>query len=81
VSIDFTFKLVKDLHPSQKRWKIGMIVGNSFSRRIIPFGIVFALEESSETYYKVIRSFGNIMGKLPRVIITDQTPAAKKAID
>ena len=58
-----------------------MIVGNSLSRRIIPFGIVFTLEENSDTYYKLIKAFGNIMGKMPRVIVTDQTPAAKKAID
>jgi hypothetical protein len=42
-SLDFTYKLVRDIHPSGKRWKVGLIVGNSLSRRIIPFALLFTL--------------------------------------
>lgn len=71
VGIDFTFKLVKETHPSGRTWKVGLVVGNSLSRKIIPFALLLTLEESSEAYYRLIKSFGNIMGSLPDVIITD----------
>lgn len=80
VGIDFTYKLIKDKHSSGKAWKIGMIVGNSLSRRIVPFALLVALEESSDSYYKLIKSFGNIMGRLPGVIVTDESKGAESAI-
>lgn len=57
-----------------------MLVGNSHSRRIVPFALIIALEESAETYYRLIKSFGNIMGRLPGVIITDESKGALSAI-
>lgn len=71
VSIDFTFKLIKEVHSSGQRWKLGFILGNSLSRRIVPFAILFVLEESSDMYYRLLRAFGNIMQKMPKVIVTD----------
>lgn len=78
--IDFTFKLIREKHTSGKMWKVGMVVGNSLSRKIVPFALLVALEESADSYYKLIKSFGNIMGRLPGVIVTDESKGAESAI-
>ena len=81
ISLDFTFKLIKDKHPNGKQWKAGYIVGNSLSKRIIPFAIMLILQETADVYYRLIRAFTNIMGHSPQIIATDESQAAKSAIE
>lgn len=43
VSYDLTFNLIKELHSSEKSYKIGMFVGLSCSRRIVPFALTILI--------------------------------------
>lgn len=43
ISIDYTFNLFRDLHDNGNSYKAGFILGSSFSRRIVPYAIIIAL--------------------------------------
>ena len=50
LSFDLTFNLIKDRHPSGKKWKIGCFVATSAAKRITPLGLVVCLHEKTEVY-------------------------------
>lgn len=43
ISIDYTFNLFRDLHKTGHSYKAGFIMGSIFSRRIVPYTIIIAL--------------------------------------
>ncbi len=46
ISIDFTYNLFKETSGSGKGYKAGFIMGNTFSKKLIPFAVLIAVDES-----------------------------------
>lgn len=40
VSFDLSFNLIKNEHKSGKKWKIGVFLGTSSAKRIVPLALV-----------------------------------------
>ena len=57
ISFDFTFKLVKNTHISGQKWKIGLFLGTSSCKRMVPLGIVMSLYQTKESYLKIFRTY------------------------
>ena len=47
---DLTFNLVKNMHESKKKWKVGFFVGVSSSKHIVLLGLILTLEKTKNTY-------------------------------
>ena len=43
VSFDLSFNMIKNIHESGKKWKVGFFVGTSSNKHIVPFAIVVML--------------------------------------
>lgn len=80
VSFDYTFNLIKDTHPSGRKWKVGYFLGTSACKRVIPMAIVCALHENTASYCDVFRTFIKAMGGEPDVLVTDEEHAIRAAI-
>ena len=71
VSFDFSFNMVRNTHPTGKKWKIGCFLSLSSCKRLVPLAVVFSLKEQSDTYVQIFRTFFSAMGKPPKVIVSD----------
>lgn len=80
ISFDLTFNLVKNLHPSGHKWKIGCFLGISSSKHIVPLGLVATLYETKEAYMQIFQTFFHVMQDQPNVIVTDEEKAIHSAL-
>ena len=80
ISFDLTFNLIKDRHPSGKKWKLGCFVATSAAKRITPLGLVVCLHETAETYCQIFKTYFGIMGSSPAVLVTDEEKAVRAAL-
>lgn len=72
VGFDLTYNLVKDtIGPDHKKYKLGAILGLSACKKIVPFALVITLEDTKERMTQVFKSFGDIMGRMPKVVLSD----------
>lgn len=71
VSFDYTFSLIKNPHPSGKKWKVGFFLASSSCKRITPLAIAISLNDNTESYCQVFRTFMKAMRGRPRVLVTD----------
>jgi hypothetical protein len=56
LGVDSTYKLVKD-HPQNKSYKLAVLMGESTSKKIVPFGMTLFLDETKERYLHLLQSF------------------------
>jgi hypothetical protein len=80
MGFDFTFNLVQEVKEGRQPWRLGVFTGISSSKKIVPFGLVICNEETADRYYSIFKTFGQIMGKMPNVIITDEDKATMSAL-
>jgi len=78
VSFDLSFNLIKDPHPSGKKWKIGLFLGSSATKRMVPLAIVVTLQDTKEAYVQLFRTFFRAVGE-PKVLVTDEERAMHAA--
>lgn len=71
VSFDLSYSLIKNDHPSGKKWKVGCFLGSSSSKKIVPLALVATLHETKESYVQILRTFCRAMEGEPKVLITD----------
>ena len=81
ISFDLTFQLVKNRHStSNDRWKVGVFLGVSSCKHLVPLGIVLTLDQTAITYTKIFKTFFDAVRGQPRVIITDDEKAIGAAL-
>ena len=80
MGFDFTFNLVQEIKEGKQQYRLGVFVGISASKKIVPFGLVLCNEQTKERYYQILKSFSDIMNRFPEIIITDQDKAIISAI-
>ncbi len=81
VSFDLTFQMVKNIHQSsENRWKLGVFLGVSSCKHLVPLGIVFTLNQTREAYSKIFRTFFAAVKGHPRILVTDEEKAIGAAL-
>ena len=81
ISFDLTFQLVKNRHfTSNDRWKVGVFLGVSSCKHLVPLGIVLTLDQTADTYVKIFRTFFEAVRGQPKLIITDDEKAIGAAL-
>lgn len=43
MTFDLTFNMIKNIHISGRKWKVGAFLGMSAAKHIVPFGLVITL--------------------------------------
>jgi hypothetical protein len=78
--MDTTFNLIKDIHPSHQKYKVGFINGLSSAARIVPFCFFVTIDETKDRYLEIIRTFLTTMNSQPSIFITDEAHSIKSAL-
>ena len=81
ISFDLTFNLVRDVHSSGSKWKMGCFVALTSSRRVVPVALVATLHTTKEVYVQILRTFFSVTGTKPPVLVTDEETGMLAAID
>ena len=79
-SFDLTFNMINHIHPSGSKFKIGCMLGLTSAKRITPFAFVVTLRTAKEDYVRIFRTFFEIMGRAPIVIVSDEERAIHAAL-
>lgn len=79
MGFDLTFHTIKE-RKDNKIFKIGAFMGLSVSRKIVPFALTVMIDETKQSFYELFKSFGNVMGKQPDYLITDEGPGIISAV-
>jgi hypothetical protein len=58
MGFDFTFNLIQEIKEEKQPWRVGVFVGISASKKIVPFGLVICNEETADRYYSIFKTFG-----------------------
>jgi transposase-like protein len=56
------------------------MAGLNAAKKVIPFGFCLLVDETKDSFYKVLRSFFKIMEATPEAIITDDSQVIKAAL-
>ncbi|KAK1407956.1 hypothetical protein QVD17_39584 [Tagetes erecta] len=68
-------------HPNRYSMVLVPFAGIDNHNNNVSFGAVLLASEMAETYKWLLRCFLKLFGKQPDVVVTDQDPTMKKAID
>ena len=80
ISFDLSFNMIKDSHPSGKKWKVGFFLGTSSCKHMVPLGLVLTLQDTKDTYVRIFQTFFRAVGGRPKVIVTDEERAIRAAL-
>lgn len=72
LSFDLTYNLVRNRHPTGEKWKVGVFLGMSSVKRMVPLGVVFTLFERKKVYQQMFKTLFKVMGRSPEIIMTDE---------
>jgi hypothetical protein len=63
-----------------KSYKVVTLMGESSSKKIVPFGLALVLDETAKTYQSIFTSFKSAVGSLPKVIVSDDAIVIRSAL-
>ena len=81
MGFDLTYHLIQEKSRDGRKWGLGVFMGISASKKLVPFGLVICNEEKAKRYFQIFKTFSEIMNKLPPVIITDEDAGTIAAIE
>lgn len=81
VSFDLTYNLIKNTNESGVKWKLGVFLALTSSKKMAPLALVCVLHTTREVYVQMIRTFIVAMGTCPPVFVTDEEKGLLAALE
>jgi hypothetical protein len=57
MGFDFTFNIIQEIKDREQPYRVGVFVGISASKKIVPFGLVICNGETKERYLQIFKTF------------------------
>jgi len=80
LTFDLTFNLIKNVHSSQAKWKLGCFLALNSARQIVPVALVSTLHATKEIYVQLLRTLFLALETTPKVLVTDEEKAILAAV-
>ena len=79
LGIDSTYKMIKTQSQS-KSYRLVTLMGESSSKKIVPFCLALILDETAKAYQNIFSFFKSVVGPLPKIIISDDAIVIRSAL-